>query len=225
MTNHTKIDYKLAFNFFLADREWRTKIGRLALTFLLSILIYPVFVGFGYAIEISRRVAMGKRFSLPKWDKRWSHFASVGFRSSVAPAVLGLPVLLSYLVLSRMLRVGYLMSWQYYSISQVVGIVSAFILSVVTIRFIQTDSIRRCFDIRDMFEFVRDNLRNYASIILLLYLLGIPEQVLATVFTKNVALNCFFYLPISFMITMYLAVVRAHLDGQLIAIDAGRHNH
>jgi len=237
MTESINTDYlKKVFTFPFQDPKWTEKFLIGSLLFLSSFLILPLFVVYGYSVELMRMAIEGKELALPEWDQ-WEKKFSDGIKILVVGLIYALPLILFFIV-------GYLLIifggfgtelidfgedsspfWVLPSILGTFGGIALFglgtILTLIVGVFmpammghvIAKDDISAAFHFKEWWQIFKANLAGFIISYLLIFGLFTALYVITQILSITVIFCCllpFLYIPITF----YIMVTTSVLFGQ-----------
>ncbi len=226
MKNQNKdIDYVLALSYVVKDADWIKKLLIGGVLYALSVFVLPGFFVTGYLVKNIRSVAAGEEQALPEWDD-WGALLGTGLKLSLAEYVYLLPFF--FLTFVYFFYVGFfLISTLFSSGSQsapsvltaalwplqfilplvfmIVAVLTGLWIFTVEIRFAEKGNIGSCFEFRALFDFIRENAKDYLLIYAVLY--GINYVA---------GLGMLFFFVGVFFTTFYAQLVGSHLKGQLL---------
>lgn len=210
------MDFGKAFKFVFEDPSWGSKIIIGALLYLGSFLIFPIFFIIGYAVEVVQNVANGREPALPEWDD-WGEKFRKGFMLSLVFFVYFLPIFLLMILVFLMAFVaeilgdsdvvGMIIGLSSVFINGAIMLYSLFISAVVPaiyIRYAVTEEFGQAFKLREIFNFIKENLGLY----LIVFLLGFAINYAAGLGMFACCIGVFFT-------GFYALLVNSHLYGQL----------
>jgi hypothetical protein len=200
------MDYGRALKFPFSDSGWLSKV---LIGVLLALVPIANLASYGYAVEVTRRVASGDREELPAWDQFGRYFVR-GFALTVASLLYMLPGLLVFIVfalafssspgflaLSGLLLVGYML-------------LVVVVFPVAIVRYALTDEWFTMFDFSWLFSFLGSNLGSYLMMLLVVAALAVI-----------LGIGGFLALGIGIYVTSFWTLlVTHHLLGQLVRRSA-----
>lgn len=234
------MDIGKSFTYITEDEKWVSKLGVGA---LISMIPFANFALFGYQVQIARNVWHGEERPLPTWDEFGKLFID-GLRFIAAMIVYMLPVFLIYsvimgaafifafsadaaaydpsssgsidpfmgipfalMMLSMMCMVPY--SFLLY------GMVPLFLIQIA-----RRNSVKSCFDFREMWALLKAQPVNYIIMIAILFgLFFVTYVALIPFYFISFLIPCIGFLIMMLAyggILMLLSVVAGHLEGQFI---------
>jgi hypothetical protein len=219
-----KIDYTLAITYAFKDPKWLKKIFIGGVLFALSLFIIPTFLMTGYVVRTIRRVASGEEFGLPEWNNL-GELLRDGFKLTVTEILYLTPfIFLSLLtafypfllmhfaaserfgsiVLISILRIPLQM------LMMLTGVLIGVWLISVEIAFATEGNVQSCFHFKNLYQFIKNNLKDYLFIYLVVFGLGYLGSIGILLFIIGF-----------FFTSFYVQLVKAHLEGQLIRKSYG----
>lgn len=226
------MDIAKAFTYFSEDERWVGKLGIGALISLLSFLILPAFLLYGYAVGITRNVMNGEKRPLPEWEDLGTLFKD-GLVMFVAGIVYTLPFWLLICIafaatigfggLSEATQIsedavaaGILATYGLVGCLTLIFMLAFFFISpAIVIQYVRQGDLAACFRFAEVLAIVRDN---FADILIAGLTPFAASFVLSIVFGALNFIPCLgtiaaFFL--SFAIAPYLTVITGHLYGQI----------
>lgn len=193
----------------------------------LGFLVIPLFFVNGYFIRTIRHVSSGEKYRLPEWTD-WGELLRTGFKLSLVMAIYFLPIVLivaiffvSFFGLTLFLDSlpksqngllfflpilsSILLQVFFQAVMVTVSIAIALWLPAVEIRLAQRGTIKGCFEFKELYQFIKYNIKDYFLIFLILF--GVN-------YLSGLGMILFF-VGILFT-TFYAWMVGAHLKGQLL---------
>lgn len=235
------MDIGKAFTYITEDEDWMKKLGIGALLGMIPIINMAVF---GYQIQIARNVRQGDKRPLPTWDEFGSLLVD-GLRFLAVILIYMLPVMIVYFAVfgvaifsmftmeSAAYNAG---SYAYDDAAFSAMPLAAMMISMMCIMpyslliwllyplfFIQIarrESLKACFDFREMWALFRAQPVNYFIIVAIMFGLYMGLSiVMMPIYLVAAFIPCF-----GFLVTMFLAgliivlfsVVSGHLEGQFM---------
>ncbi len=234
------MDIGKSFTYITEDEKWVSKLGVGA---LISMIPFVNFALFGYQVQIARNVWQGEERPLPTWDEFGKLFMD-GLRFMTAMIVYMLPVFLIYSVIMgaafifafsadaaaydpsssgsidpfmgipfalMMLSMICIMPYSFV----LYGLVPLFLIQIA-----RRNSVKACFDFREMWALLKAQPVNYIIMIAILFGLYIVVSVaLMPFYVVSFLIPCIGFLIMMLaygVILMLLSVVSGHLEGQFI---------
>jgi hypothetical protein len=226
------MDIAKAFTYFSEDERWVGKLGIGVLITLVSFLILPAFLLYGYTVGITRNVMNGEKRPLPEWEDLGTLFKD-GLVMFVAGIVYTLPFwLLICIAFSATIGFGGLSeATQISEDAAVAGILATyglvgclilifslaffFISPAIVIQYVRNDDLGACFRFGEVIAIVRDN---FADILIAGLTPFLASFVLSIVFGVLNIIPCLGTIAaflLSFAVMPYLSAVTGHLYGQI----------
>jgi len=226
------MDIAKAFTYFSEDDRWMGKLGIGVLISLVSFLILPAFLLYGYAVGITRNVMNGEKLPLPEWEDLGTLFKD-GLTMFVAGIVYTLPFwLLACIAFAATIGFGGLSEGTQISDDAVAtgilatyGLVGClalifmlaffFISPAIVIQYVREGDLNACFRFGEVLAIVRDN---FADILIA----GLTP--FAASFVLSIVLGVLNIIPclgwiVSILLGIaagpYLTAVTGHLYGQI----------
>lgn len=226
------MDIAKAFTYFSEDDRWMGKLGIGVLVSLLSFLILPAFLLYGYAVGITRNVMNGEKLPLPEWEDLGTLFKD-GLVMFVAGIVYTLPFwLLACIAFAATIGFGGLGEATQISEDAVAagilatyGLVGClalifmlaffFISPAIVIQYVREGDLNACFRFGEVLAIVRDN---FADILIAGLTPFAASFVLSILFGTLSFIPCLGWIA-SFVLGIavgpYLTAVTGHLYGQI----------
>ena len=178
------LDIGKALTYMFEEEGWGTKFLIGIVMVLLSFLIIPAFILYGYMIEIIRRVSRNQVLSLPEWDD-WGTYLREGFVSMVTALVYSFPLFfltccatlflsattsdatgesgaIPVLIFCLMLLVGFLVQIPLY-----------LLWALGLVRYAETDNAASFFQFGQLWATARANLGRYGLALLMMFVVGL----------------------------------------------------
>lgn len=234
------MDIGKAFTYITEDEKWVSKLGIGA---VLSVIPFINFAVFGYHAQIARNVWHGEKRPLPTWDEFGKFFID-GLRFIAVSIIYMLPVFLVYgIITGVMVAFAFsadpatydpnssgsmdpffgipfvLMSFSMMCIMPYTFLLYA-MYPMFLIQIARRDSVKSCFDFREMWTLLRAQPVNYLIILAILFGLSmVISMVLMPFYFIAFLIPCIGFLVMMFaygvMLTL-ISVVAGHLEGQFI---------
>lgn len=187
------MDYGKAFSVIFEDKQWVSKVLIGGLLFMASIVIFPIFFVNGYMIEYTQRVMKGD-MSLPEWSD-WGEKFRKGFLVFVTLTIYALPAFLFIGLSITFTLLIALLGSAGDSSGQVLAPIAAiiiilgyvlyfayllflyFLIPVVIVRFAQTESVRECLKVKEIFTIAKTHLADVFMLVLFLFVAGVLVNV------------------------------------------------
>ena len=192
------MDIARAFTYFSEDDRWIGKLGIGVLISLVSFLILPAFLLYGYAVGITRNVMNGEKLPLPEWEDLGTLFKD-GLVMFVAGIVYTLPFwLLACIAFTATIGFGGLSeATQISEDAAVAGIMAT------------------CFRFGEVLAIVRDNFADILIAGLTPFLASFVLSIVFGVLNIIPCLGTIVAFLLSFAVAPYLSTVTGHLYGQI----------
>ena len=226
------MDVSKAFTYITEDDGWITKLGMGVLVSLLSFLIFPIFLLYGYAVGITRNVMNGEKRPLPEWDDLGTLFKD-GLSMFAAGVVYTMPFwLLTCIAFVATIGIGGLSEATQLSedaaaagilatyglvgcLSMLVMLALFFISPAIVIQYVREGDLAACFRFSEVLAIVRDN---FADILIAGLTPFAVSVVFSLVFGALSIIPCLGWI-VSFVMGItigpYLTAVTGHLYGQI----------
>ncbi len=225
------MDIGKAFSFVTEDERWVSKLGIGALIALLSFLIIPIPLLWGYMVGVARNVKDGVPDPMPEWDD-WGRLYKDGLAIIVAQAVYTLPFwLLSCVAGVGAIGMGSLVDYNEdlaaagllstFGLTLCIGfifvVVLFFVSPAIVIQYVRTDDFGATFRLGEVFGIAKENIGNILLVTLVTF---------AAVFVLNIIIGVVGLIPcIGWIATLiigllagpYIIALTGHLYGQMAA--------
>ncbi len=234
------VDVGKSFTHVFEDPEWATKAILGSLVMLVPVLNFTLA---GYETRVARNVSKGEPHPMPSWDG-FGDFFMEGLWLSLARIVYGLPVLIFMAplfllfiipillaviagdsrdadrIMGMGLSIWFLVIACSFILAMLYSLLYGFITPAITANYVRHGTFASCFDLKEIFAFIRRNLNNY----LMVWVAGIGASLVFVIVYMVVALiPCFgslLSLPMSAAGAFYIYMVTGHALGQAMAFDA-----
>jgi uncharacterized membrane protein len=193
------MDIGKSFSYVFDDPKWVTKVLIGGVLTILSIVILPAFVLFGYTLQTIRNVMAGQERPLPEWTDFGALFID-GLKAFVVVLIYIAPgIVLS--MLSGVRDVGVLFN----CLGTIYSLAIQIVLPAAIGLYLQSDDIGAALRFQEVIDTVQRNLSDF----IVIWLLGIVASIIGGLGIIACGIGLIFTLPYSLM-------VRAHLWGQLL---------
>ncbi|MGL4648533.1 MAG: DUF4013 domain-containing protein [Caldilineaceae bacterium] len=227
------MDIVKSFTFITEDEQWIQKLGIGVAVILISLLLSPILIGIagflilvGYSVRLLQNVRDGHARPLPAWD-HWGEDMVDGFKLAVAGLLYALPILILMIptvigsALSENSEAGQIIGVPLLFCGICLTVLYGLFLSVaqpgIMIAFARDKSIRSALDFGTVWEWTR---RNIGPVIIVTLVYLAASAVIPFAATLIGTLLCVVGLVVTIPLgTLVLALVQAHLYGQLAAAD------
>jgi hypothetical protein len=222
-----------AFTYAFEDQQWIKKLLIGAVIWIVPILN---FAWFGYLVETMRNVGAGIEPPLPEWSDNFGDKFVKGLVLWLANLVYAIPMLiplclwmLSFPALMSAAQSGNAeeaisaltggIGFVVICCVSIYGLILSFITPAIHIQFSHKGSFGSCFQLREIFALVSQNIGNYLTAWLVWLggsiLIGIVISILATVLGLIPCLGWILAMLISGLGSAYILVFYSHLFGQI----------
>lgn len=233
------MDVAKAFTYFSEDERWVGKLGIGVLISLVSVLVLPVFLLYGYAIGITRNVMHGEERPLPEWEDIGTLFkdglsifaasivytlpfwllACIAFASTIGFGGLGEATQIS----EDAIAAGILATWGLVACLTLVFALAFFFISpAIVIQYVREGDLASCFRFSEVLAIVRDN---FGDILIAGLTPFAASFVFSLVFGVLSIIPCLGWIA-SFVLGVaigpYLTAVTGHLYGQIAGKIGGK---
>jgi hypothetical protein len=226
------MDVAKAFTFFSEDDRWLGKLGIGVLISLISFLILPAFLLYGYAVGISRNVMNGEKRPLPEWEDLGTLFKD-GLSMFVASVVYTLPFwLLACIAFATTIgfgglgeatqisedaiAAGILATWGLVGCLFILFMLAFFFISpAIVIQYVRAGDLGACFRFGEVLAIVRDNIGDILIAGLTPFAASFVFSIVFGVLNIIPCLGTIVAFLLSFIVTPFLTAVTGHLYGQI----------
>lgn len=226
------MDVAKAFNYVFEDERWMGKLGLGALISLLSFLILPAFLLYGYAIGITRNVMNDEKRPLPEWEDLGTLLKD-GLAMFLAGIVYTLPFwLLVCIAFAATIGFGGLGEATQISEDAVTagilatyGLVACliillalaffFISPAIAIQYVREGDLAACFRFGEVLAIVRDNFGDILIAGLTPFAVSFVMSIVFGVLSIIPCLGWIASILLSVAAGPYLTAVTGHLYGQI----------
>ena len=208
------MDIGKAFTFPFDDEDW---VKKLIIGAVLLIIPIVNFITFGYMIRTLRNVAEGRAKPLPEWDQ-WGDDFMKGLLVVVAGFIYSLPIVLVNIITAILGAIAgstdssgaqgvvALCTTVLSCLSALWGLAVAIVIPAAVVKYAQEGEFGSFFKFSEIFQWIRDNLRNYIIALLVI--------IVARILASFGVIAC----GIGVLFTMFWATVTmGHILGQLVA--------
>ena len=208
------MDIGKAFTFPFDDEDW---VKKLIIGAVLLIIPIVNFITFGYMIRTLRNVAEGRAKPLPEWDQ-WGDDFMKGLLVVVAGFIYSLPIVLVNIITAILGAIAgstdssgaqgvvALCTTVLSCLSALWGLAVAIVIPAAVVKYAQEGEFGSFFKFSELFQWIRDNLRNYVIALLVI--------IVARIVASFGVIAC----GIGVLFTMFWATVTmGHILGQLVA--------
>jgi hypothetical protein len=223
------MDIGKAFTFVMDDDRWVSKIGIGALVSLLSFLIIPIPLLWGYMVGVTRNVKDGVLDPMPEWDDLGKLFmdglAIIGaqliytmpFWFLTCIAGFGIVGFGSLADTSEDVAIAGLLSTFGFAICLTVlwFVALLFISPAIVIQYVRTDSFGALFRFGEIFSIARQNIVNILLIMLTLFGVAVVLNIVLSIVGLIPCIGWIAVLIIGVAAGPYITVVTGHLYGQI----------
>ena len=226
------MDVANAFTYVTEDERWMGKLGLGALISLVSFLILPAFLLYGYTVDITRNVMNGEKRPLPEWEDLGTLFKD-GLSMFVAGIVYTLPFwLLVCIAFAATIGFGGLGEATEISEDAVAAGVLAtyglvgclallfmlaffFISPAIVIQYVREGDLGACFRFGEVLSIVRDNVGDILIAGLAPFAASFVLSILFGVLSIIPCLGWIASILLGIALGPYLTAVTGHLYGQI----------
>ena len=226
------MDVAKAFTYITEDERWMGKLGLGALISLVSFLILPAFLLYGYTVGITRNVMNGEKRPLPEWEDLGTLFKD-GLSMFVAGIVYTLPFwLLVCIAFAATIGFGGLSEATEISEDAVAAGVLAtyglvgclallfmlaffFISPAIVIQYVREGDLGACFRFGEVLSIVRDNVGDILIAGLAPFAASFVLSILFGVLSIIPCLGWIASILFGVALGPYLTAVTGHLYGQI----------
>jgi hypothetical protein len=208
------MDIGSAFTYMFDDPDWIKKLAIGGGIAFVGLILTPILIGLagffvlsGYMIEVLKNVRDGHARPLPEWGD-FGELLKKGFFVAVIGFVYNIPSLI-FACATQAVTIG--LDSADPDVAQSLGIVficlsciqilfgllAALLLPAGLIRYAQTDSLGSAFQFGELYRFIRSNLGDY----IIVFLLGLVAQIIATFGVILCVVGVFFTLFWSLLVT------------------------
>lgn len=237
------IDLGKAFTHVFEDPDWVTKALLGA-----AITIVPIlnFATAGYEVQVVRNASKGEPRPMPTWDDIGGLFTA-GLPLALARIAVALPATIVILIAAgsifmvpffaafvvpdldsaegertmvMVMGFWFLLFFGGLVIGSAFSFIVGFLFPAMTANFVRRGTFASCFEVREIFDFVRRNSANYVMVWLAGVLVGL---LFAAVYMFIAFIPCMGPLvgfPLSLAALFYYYMVSSHALGQAMALDA-----
>lgn len=226
------MDIQRAFTFITDDPNWVTKIGILvAIAFVAPFLLgIPYLLVVGYSIQVAANTRKGVDNVLPEWDDFGQKFMD-GLYVALARFVYTLPVWLLFCAYFFIAIVGAGSGASEDAIAVILGggflvlfclmflfaIALIFVNPGIIIQYIRTNSPGSMFSVGEVLGIVRNNVGDIGIMLVALIGASLVIGLVGGLFNIIPVLGQIIYFIVVIATSPYLAVVSAHMIGQIAA--------
>lgn len=227
------MDIVKAFTFLTEDERWLQKLGIGTAVVLISVVLSPILIGLagfmiliGYCVRLLENVRDGVARPLPEWD-RWGEDMVDGFKLTVAFLLYALPIIIFLIpailgaVLADQRNSANFIGVPLMICGMCLTLLYAIFLSVaepgIMIAFTRDHTVGSALRFGEVWEWTRRNI-GPVIIVALVYMAASSVIPFAAVIIGTILLvvGLIVTIPLG---TLVLALVQAHLYGQLAAAD------
>jgi hypothetical protein len=226
------MDVAKAFTYFSEDDRWMGKLGIGVLISLLSFLILPAFLLYGYVVGITRNVMNGEKRPLPEWEDLGTLFQD-GLAMFVASIVYTLPFwLLSCIAFATTIgfgglgeateisqdaiAAGVLATWGLVACLFILLMLAFFFISpAIVIQYVRHGELAACFRFGEVLAIVRDNFGDILIAGLTPFAASFVLSIVVAALNAIICVGTVIGFVLSFVMGPYLAAVTGHLYGQI----------
>jgi hypothetical protein len=208
------MDIGKAFTFPVDDEDW---VKKLIIGAVLLIIPIVNFITFGYMIRVLRNVAEGRAKPLPEWDQ-WGDDFMKGLLVVVAGFIYSLPIVLVNIITAILGAIAgsadsqgaqgvvALCTTVLSCLSALWGLAVGIVIPAAVAKFAMEGEFGSFFKFSEIFQWIRDNLKNYIIALLVI--------IVARILASFGIIAC----GIGVLFTMFWATVTmGHILGQVVA--------
>lgn len=234
------IDIGKSFSHVFEDPDWGTKAILGSLIGIVPILNFTLM---GYEVQVAKNVSKGDPHPMPTWDGFGDYFMN-GLWLGLARIVYGLPVLILMAplffifimpimlaliagdsrdadrVMGMGLSIWFLVMGCSFLLAMLYSLLLGAIYPAITANYVRHGTFAACFDLKEIFAFIRRNFNNYLMVWVAGLGAGLVFVAVYMVVSFIPCIGSLLSLPLAAAGTFYIYMVTGHALGQALAFDA-----